>query len=357
MQPMSAKLEETLTGDAALVASSALEWERFSGCRVVVTGVTGFLGGAIARALLALHPLGKVSQPVRVVALVRDLTKARQQLDQFRHSAELELVHWDLSSIAVPDLGQVHYVIHAASQASPRFYNRDPVGTLLPNSVGTAGLLRVLQNSTDPRGFLFVSSGDVYGAVSGVDRLKETDYGVVEPMSVHSCYAESKRLGETMCVAWHHQFGVPTFVVRPFHTYGPGLTPEDGRVFADFVFNVVRGENIVMKSDGSARRAFCYSSDAVSGIFRVLLNGQVATPYNVANPEGELSVLDLAELLVGLFPERRLQVERQPRTASADYLQSPYSRMIPDVSRLKALGWKAAVPPAQGFKRMVEAYL
>jgi dTDP-glucose 4,6-dehydratase len=248
-------------------------------------------------------------------------------------------------------------VLHAASQASPRFYGSDPVGTLLPNAVGTAALLEALQTqSPDPRGFLFVSSSEVYGSVSGDASLPETHFGTLDPATVRACYAESKRLGETLCVAWSYQHKIPTFIVRPFHTYGPGLQADDGRVFADFVFNVLRNENIVMLSDGAARRAFCYASDAIAGFFTVLLKGESALPYNVANPAGELSVMQLAELMVGLYPEKQLMVERRAPPGSTSYLASSFSRLVPDVHRLAALGWTPTVTPAEGFRRMIEAY-
>jgi dTDP-glucose 4,6-dehydratase len=226
----------------------------------------------------------------------------------------------------------------------------------LPNVIGTAGLLEALQRSPDPRGFLFVSSSEVYGDAPCADSLAETNYGSLDPTSLRACYAESKRLGESLCVAWAEQHKLPTYIVRPFHTYGPSLQANDGRVFADFVFSVLRGENIVMTSDGSARRAFCYATDAITGFFTVLLIGQPALPYNVANPVGELSVIELAELLIDLYPEKRLVVERHQPAGNSRYLTSPFSRLMPDVSRLAALGWHAEVSPAQGFRRMIEAY-
>lgn len=351
-----ARLTTTWDEDVAAIAARDLPWQRLSGCRIAVTGAGGFLGGYLVRTLLALYRLGRVERPIDVIAMVRNPARAREAFaDQFEQ-AGLSLFEWDLNAIAVPALGPVHYVLHAASQASPRFYGTDPVGTLLPNTVGTAGLLEALRASPDPRGFQFVSSSEVYGAVSGQAALAETHYGTVDPATVRACYAESKRMGETMCVAWQQQYGIPACIVRPFHTYGPGLAPDDGRVFADFAFNVVRGENIVMNSDGSARRAFCYASDAVAGFFSALLKGEAGQAYNVANPAGELSVMELAELLVGLFPEKGLQVERRVPPNSTNYLQSTYNRLVPDVSRLESLGWRAAVTPEQGFRRMITAY-
>lgn len=349
-------MQRILEEDIHAVVARDLPWERLSGCRVVVTGAGGFLGSHLVRALLALHRLGKVAQPVRVVALVRDVARARTRYASLADSGHLELMNWDLNAIAIPEIGAAHYVIHAASQASPRFYGTDPVGTLLPNAVGTAALLEALRCSPDPRGFMFVSSSEVYGAVVDAGNLPESRYGIVDPATVRACYSESKRIGETMCVAWHHQYKLPTFIVRPFHTYGPGLTPDDGRVFADFSFNVVRGENIVMNSDGTARRAFCYASDATAGFLAVLLKGEPAVPYNVANSSAELSVMELADLLVGLYPEKRLRVERRVDTSSKNYLPSAYNRLVPDTTRLESLGWTAEVTPATGFKRMIEAH-
>ena len=145
----------------------------------------------------------------------------------------------------------IHFIVHAASQASPKYYGTDPVGTLSANVLGTYHLLN-LAATHRVEAFLFFSSGEVYGQVAP-ERIpiRETDYGYLDPTDVRSCYGESKRMGETMCVAWAHQFGVPAKIVRPFHTYGPGMRLDDGRVFADFVADIVHDRDIVLKSDGA----------------------------------------------------------------------------------------------------------
>jgi UDP-glucuronate decarboxylase len=341
--------------DVAEVVSRRSAWDELAGARVVVTGAGGFLGGYVVRTLLTLNHKGVLPKPVQVVAMVRDAARARTRLSDVLDDPALEILEWDLNSLAVPTLGDTNYVVHAASQASPRFYAVDPVGTILPNTVGTASLLATL-DPRHARGFLFVSSSEVYGSVAREGSIAEDDYGVVDPTQVRSCYAESKRAGETLCVAWSHQYGIPCKIVRPFHTYGPGLLPDDGRVFSDFAFNMVRSEDIIMRSDGSARRAYCYASDAVSGFFSVLLDGEPGAAYNVANADAELSVLELAEMLVALYPERGLRVVRENLEAGSTYTASTFQRLVPSVDRLEGLGWKAKVGPQEGFRRMIEAY-
>jgi UDP-glucuronate decarboxylase len=338
--------------DVAAIIERDLPWSRFSGQRVLVTGASGFLGGYLTRTLLSLHPAGKIERPVHVLALVRNSAKARWQLADQLDCRYLEILEFDLKDPVLPDVGEPDFVLHAASQASPRFYGTDPVGTILPNALGTAALLRALSRSAKPEAFLFVSSSEVYGSPPGNAPIGETSYGGIDPMKIHSCYAEAKRLGEALCAAWSKQYRIPTFVVRPFHTYGPGLQEDDGRVFADFAFNVVRGENIRMLSDGSARRAFCYVSDAIAGFFTVILTGEPATAYNVANASADLSVIELAEMLSDLFPERRIRIERCEALAR----NTSTSTILPDVSRLAALGWRPFISPATGFRRMIEAY-
>lgn len=353
---MSDHLHAVIAEDIDSILDDDLPWQALSGQTVLVTGAGGFLGTYLTRVLLALHAGGKVTHPVKVIAMVRDVERARRSFGVLVEQQELALLPWDLNAIEVPDIADAAYVIHAASQASPRFYASDPVGTLLPNTVGTAALLEALRRSRHARAMLFISSSEVYGAVTGEVALAECDLGFVDPATVRASYAESKRMGETMCVAWHAQHGVPAFIVRPFHTYGPGLKPEDGRVFADFVFNIVRGENIVMNSDGQARRAFCYVTDAIRGFMRVLLLGTPGVPYNVANPAGELSVAELADLLISLAPDKNLRVERRARSDPGSYAASPLSRLIPDVQRLGELGWRPRVAPEAGFARMLRAH-
>ena len=153
-----------------------------------------------------------------------------------------------------------------------------------------------------------------------------------------------------MCVSWFRQYGVPASIVRPFHTYGPGMRLDDGRVFADFVADIVHGRDLVVKSDGSARRPFCYLSDAVGGFFTVLLKGEPGEAYNVGNDRSEISIRGLAELLVSLFPDKGLRVRIE------GYQETSVVRVCPDISRIRGLGWNPGTSLEQGFLRTVWSY-
>jgi nucleoside-diphosphate-sugar epimerase len=341
--------------DLEQIASGNLPWERLANKVVMVTGGGGFLASYLIKALLAIdikHRLG-----LQVISVMRNPPTATSRLAPYLAHPNLRTVIHDIAQPLPAGFPGADYIVHSASQASPKFYGIDPIGTLTANSIGTMYLLEhaVKHHSS---GFLFFSSGEVYGQPLHPELpVTESDYGYVDPMQVRSCYAESKRIGETMCAAWSQQHGLHTSVVRPFHTYGPGLALDDGRVFADFVADVVACRDIVLKSDGMAQRPFCYISDATSGFLTVLLKGETAQAYNVANPATEISMRDLAHQVSGLFPERGVGVRFEIPLANKAYLKSPIARSCPSIDKIKGLGWQPEVRIAEGFARTIQTFL
>jgi UDP-glucuronate decarboxylase len=341
--------------DLAEIVGHALDWGAFANRTVLVTGANGFLPAYMVETLLYLNEQHS-DFGCRVIGLVRSRDKAEARFRHHLGRRDLDLRVQDLGETLAEIGGPVDYIVHAASQASPKYYGKDPVGTLMPNVFGTRNLLE-LARAKQSRGLLFFSSGEVYGIVDP-DKIpiQEQSYGYVDPHAVRSCYAESKRMGENLCASWAHQYGVVAKIARPFHTYGPGMALDDGRVFSDFVADIVAGRNIQLKSDGSALRPYCYLADATRGFFTVLLLGEVGEAYNVGNDRTHVSVLELAETLVNLYPEKGLKVVRATEVQGAGYIKSPILSNCPDISRLSALGWTPRHSIESGFRRTIASF-
>jgi UDP-glucuronate decarboxylase len=329
-----------------------LDVEQLRGKKVLIAGAGGFLPAYMVEAFLYLNESQKIN--CQVIALVRNPKKAALRFASYSNRSDLTFMQSDIAASSLEVL-QSDIIIHAASPASPKYYSQDPVGVMNANILGMHNLLNMAR-FWKVESFLYFSSSEVYGQVpTNSPPIKERDYGYIDILNVRSCYAESKRAAETLGISYWKQYGVPCKIVRPFHTYGPGMPLDDGRVFADFVADVVNHRDIKIKSDGSAIRSFCYLSDAVRGFFKVLLNGQPGIAYNVGNPEGTLSILELAELLVGM--SSGICVEHIGSHAESNYLQSPIARNIPDIELLSSLGWVPRYLPKEGFSRTIRSFL
>ncbi len=336
--------------DIQFVLSRFKHVERFRNKTVLITGAAGFLPAYLVEFFMSLDP----EFNTRVIALVRTMDKAKVRFSHCLNDSRLSLKEHDVS-LPYFSVEKINFIVHAASQASPKYYNIDPVWTLSANILGTINLLNIARKQ-NVDSFLFFSSGEVYGEVDEKQvPIKEDSFGYLNPINVRSCYAESKRMGENICISWYHQYGVKVKIVRPFHTYGPGMDLDDGRVFADFVSNILQKRDIVLKSDGSARRAYCYIADATLGFLTTLFHGENGNVYNVGNPYQELSVLDLAKILVDIKPELKLEVVFS-ENSNKDYLISPIKVNSPNVDKIKSIGWTPSITAKEGFTRTINSF-
>lgn len=338
----------------AIIASGIVDWERFRNKTVLITGASGMLPSYMALTLLALNEEWKYD--IQVMALVRNKKKAESVFKDYLTSPCLRIIIQDVSQQIMLD-EKVDYIIHAASQASPKYYGTDPVGTLNANIIGTHNLLEYARDHS-VEGFLFFSTGGVYGNFPSQDlEIKEDKYGLIDPLNVRSCYFESKKMAENMCACYAYQYGVPTKIIRIFHTLGPNIDINDGRAFSDFCKAIVENNDIVLRSDGSAKRTFLYVSDAIPAYFKVLLDGDVAQAYNVGSSSQEISMRDLAKLLVSLFPEKNLKVvhDIDPESITYTKMKNPVNRVIPNTDKMKALGWKESMTVKDAFVRTIDS--
>jgi nucleoside-diphosphate-sugar epimerase len=346
---------EIVCKDLDKIAKLNLNWDRFKNKTVLISGGAGLLPSYLVQSLLHANRLHNLK--LKVICMSRSSKSLNKRLGYCLNDLYFKAIIHDVTRPIPIDIMPSDFVIHAASQASPKFYALDPVGTLLTNTVGTQHLLEYAVRSKAER-FMFFSSGEVYGIpLDSMEPITETSYGYLDPMNVRSCYAESKRIGETMCIAWAKQYGLDTVVVRPFHTYGPGMALNDGRVFADFVADVVAKRDIVIRGDGSEKRCFCYLADATVGFLSVLLNGINLEAYNVANPSGEISMKNLAKLISDLFPDRNIKIRFEDPETKKNYLRSSILRSLPSIEKIKKLGWLPETSLEVGFAKTIKSYI
>ncbi len=341
-----------LEEDFHFILSHKLPWKKFKNKTLLISGANGFIPSYLVETLL--YANDRKMTNLKIIGIVRNKEKSKKRFIKYKNRNDFKLILQDISDpIKIKD--EINFIIHAASQASPKYYNIDPVGTLKANTLGTYNLLELARKNPS-ESFLFISAGEVYGINKQNAKTNETSYGYLDPLNVRSCYAESKRIGETMCAAYHHQYKIPAKIVRLYHIYGPGILLDDGRVFADFVSNMVNNRNIIMKSEGGAIRSFCYIADAITGLFTILLKGKNAEAYNLANKRATVSIKTLAETLVNLFPQKNLKVIMQKRPKKDTYMESKISVNRPDASKLASLGWKPHYSIKDGFRRTIETF-
>ena len=340
------------TEDLQILLSSNLPWERFNGSTVLITGAMGLIATYLVDVLLYRNEvLG--FQACHVLGLVRD--RKRAELHFAAHSArsDFELMEQDVA-IPLPKGLSCDFIVHAAGNASPRKFLEDPIGTYKANVLGTHYLLEHA-HTFGCEAFLLLSSGAVHGHVAGESTIiSERVIGVVDPIDPYACYAESKRIAETMCVSWARQNGLKTRIARLGHTYGPGLRRDDDRAFANFVYSVLDKHDIVLQSDGTAVRPYCYLMDAADALFRILLTGSDGEPYLVVNNTETYSIKELANLLASLDATKRVRV-----IANCDPNYIGISNNDPirklDTSKLSQLDWLPVVDVKSGFERTLRS--
>lgn len=349
-----------------------LPWSRLDGKTVLVTGATGMLASYVCWLLLSLREQAGVR--VSVIALCRDAGRASELFGAFTGKPYLRLLIQDVcETISLEE--SVDYVFHLAGHASPHHINSDPVGILRANLQGTLSVLEFARAKKVGGGVVFASSREVYGRNDAVPALDEQAFGVLDPLDDRSCYPGSKRAAEALLRSYYLQYGIPYYILRIAHAYGPTMRLEgDGRVMADLLADAVAGRDIVLKSTGEAVRAFLYVTDAVLGMFAALLLGPPASVYNLANETEPISIRALAQLLAarrGL----RVIVPAVPGEAclSGELGQKDrivfvpsesddtgrkgycaYPRTALDTSALESLGWEPLVGLEEGVGRVLE---
>lgn len=327
-------------------------WSELKNSSVYISGASGMIASYVCMFLIYLNE--RHGLDISIYAGIRNPKKAANKFGDYINKDFFHLITSDVNQ-GIGDKITVDYIIHAASLASPQFYGKMPVETVLPNIIGTYKLLEYAKNK-NVKGFLFFSSGAVYGSIDGCDTILEEMTGEFDYLQIGNFYGESKRCGEMLARAFWLEYAVPTKSIRIHHSYGPTMDIEnDSRVFSEFVSNIINGQNIVMKSKGTEKRAFCYMSDAVSAMLKVLLDGANGESYNMGNDVEFIAISDLAEKLVSLFPEKELSVEYKERVDDGYVASNSVKTATMDLTKIRNIGWEPKVSVNEGFYRTVKA--
>lgn len=319
---------KTYKDDIKQVFHLDLPWEKLSGCNILVTGATGLIGGCLVDTLLA-NP----QRDYDVYASGRNEERAQKRFAEHFANGILHFVKYDVMVPLQSDI-RFDYIIHAASGANPLEYAKRPVEVMKSNINGVSNLMDYGREH-GMRRFLYVSSGEVYGEGDGRE-FTEDFSGFVNITSSRSCYPSSKRAAETLCAAYAAEYGVDVVIARPCHIYGPHFIESDNRVFAQFIRNVLRDEDIVMKSTGEQFRSWCYVVDCVSAILYILLKGEKVEAYNIADSNSIISIKDLAEMIAAIGGKKVI-FEIPDAIEKSGY--NVVDRSVFSTIKLNKLGW------------------
>ena len=342
-------VKKTVYSDVLEIASTG-GLEQLKNSSVLITGAGGFIGYYLTAALLLRNDL--YGDNINVIALVRNAEKARSKFGNLLERGDLALCVQDVTKPISAD--RADYVIHAASQASNIQFETDPVGTINANLTGTANVLDFAK-ACGSKAVLIVSSLKVYGIVYGDrEKITEDDNGYIDFTSYKNCYAMGKRAGETLAASYCSEYGMHVKIARPSYIYGASSLDDD-RVWAQFIANIVRGQDILLKSNGAANRSFCYVTD--TALLYILLHGKDAVPYNISYEKSDVTIRGFAKAACEVFPERNMKLvfanpedEKEPETLKTPLTQVPE---ILDSGRLRALGWVPKVDLKDGIRRAV----
>lgn len=319
---------------------SNTEKDRLKGSVILITGCGGFLGYYFMQFF---HHFAAELQLKKIIALDNFITGRKDWLEDLESSADglIQVSNFNLVTGSLHEVADAHnadFIIHLASIASPSYYRQYPIETVDANVTGLRSLLEFYKEKPI-KGLLFFSSSEVYGDPHpDCIPTTETYRGNVATIGPRACYDEAKRFGETLCYLFSQKYNLPITIVRPFNNYGPGMGIQDKRLPADFAKAVMAGQDLVLFSDGTPTRTFCYVADAIVGYLKALVHGKFDV-FNIGMDKPEISVTEFAEIFSRVAAEvldykGKLQRQAPPDT---EYLTDNPARRCPNIDKARTI--------------------
>lgn len=315
-----------------------VEISALNGSTILITGATGLIGSALVETLLN-------ATDSEIYATCRQQVTSQQRIQHMLPHPRLHLLTYDVTQPLATDIC-FDYIIHAASPASPASFSQYPIEVMMANIMGVKHLLDYGLHHNMKR-MLFISSGEVYGEGDGTP-FQEQDSGYIDCLSPRACYPSSKRAAETLCASYVAEKDADVVIARLCHTYGPNFTEKDNRVFAQFLRNVLQGEDIVLKSEGRQLRSWIYVEDAINAILTLLLKGEKGEAYNVADAQSCITIRSLAEKIASLA-DRQVRFDI-PHDATLGNT-TPISCATFSTNKIESLGWRPRYNIDEGLRK------
>ena len=337
--------------DIQIILNNPVDWEKFRNKTILITGATGRLGMYLVEALSKADIDWNLN--LRIIAVARNKDKLENVFGETLNLPNIRTVVQDITELLNVD-GKVDNIFHTAGAASPKDFTETPVDTLWSHISGTRNILELARQKKTEK-VLYVSTVEIYGDWKSESNIAEDDMGPLRCDDARKCYPEAKRMCETMLASYEAQYGVPYVGVRLCHTFGPGISLDDGRSFAEFMKNVLNGEDIVLQTDGSAMRTYTYVADAVGAMLLAVTKGSDHY-YNVANLNNLISTREVAELIADMDPKHKVKVQfANQGKQTLKFLN--YKLGIMNVDRIIALGWRPQVSAADAFRWTLNSFI
>ena len=334
------------------IANCGLDWSPFRDRTVLVTGATGLVGSYTVRALAAVNRIHGLN--MHIIGLVRDIAKARSIYGSLLDRDDMALLRGDVRSPIQCDR-PVHFIIHGASVTASKTMVTHPVETIATAVEGTKHILQFAANQ-EILSMVYISSMEMYGSPDPeLEQVSETDYGYVDVLNVRSCYPEGKRMCECLCAAYASEYRLPVKIARLAQTFGAGVSPNEGRVFAQFARSLQNGEDIVLHTQGNSYGNYCATCDCVRGLLTILLRGSDGEAYNVVNERTNMRIRDMARMVADRSGGK-IQVRFDIPDDAGRYGYAPDVKMRLSGAKLRGLGWAPEVDLPEMYRRLMASW-
>ncbi len=345
-------LNENLTTDLQILGKENADvFSELDSKTIFLSGATGLIGSTLIQAIIT------NTQSAKVIAFVRNTDKAKKLFQGIDPAGKrISYVTGDIrNSIGID--APIDYIIHAASETSSKSFVEAPISVIEIAIGGTRNMLE-LAHQKKVKGFVYLSSMEVYGTPHDDKKILESHGTDLDTMSVRTSYPESKRLCESLCASYASELKVPAKVVRLTQTFGPGVQYNDGRIFAELSRCAIEGRNIVLHTKGETKRNYLYTLDAASAILTVLTKGNPAEAYNAANEDTYCSIYEMAQLVAQKVAPEITQNSIQVKIEEGDISSFGYAKTLHmnlDTTKLKQLGWQARTGLYQMFAKTIQS--